>query len=138
MKYATFIASFKLILKKDNKILVLTERNGLLDFPGGRIEKNEKEKPIKDIIKREIKEELGENVKYKLLGPAVQYRRYNGVAKMYTLITAYEAEYLSGRIKLSDEHVKYEWIKTKGGSIEKKKFFNKEEQAAIKSYLKKF
>jgi 8-oxo-dGTP pyrophosphatase MutT (NUDIX family) len=137
--YAIFLVSFKLILRKYNKILILTESaTGFLDFPGGRIEKKEISLPINDLFKREIKEELGKDVKYKILGPVFQYRRYNKITKMYTLITAYEAEYLSGKIKLSSEHKKYEWVNPKRYNLKNKKINNEEERLAFEEYFKKF
>jgi len=137
MKYATFNISFKLILRKNDKILILTESaTGFLDFPGGRIEKNEVKLPIKDLFKREITEELGKDVKYKILGPIIQYRRYNKYTKIHALITAYEAKYLSGDIKLSSEHSKYEWVNPKKYNLKDKKINNDEERLAIKNYFK--
>lgn len=138
MNYATFIISFKLILRKNNKVLILTEsKTGFLDFPGGRIEQNEVNLPIKDLFKREVGEELGKNVKYKILGPAIQYRRYDKIRKIYVLITAYEAKYLSGEIELSTEHDKYEWVDPRKYNLGKKKFNNNEERLAIEGYFKK-
>jgi len=138
MKYATFNVSFKLILRKNNKILILTEsETGFLDFPGGRIERIEIKLPIEDLFKREINEELGKEVKYKILGPAFQYRRYNKFTKMYAFITAYEAKYLSGKIKLSSEHNKYEWIDPKKYNLKDKKINNPEERLAFENYFKK-
>ena len=138
-EYANFIVSFKLILKKDKKILILTESaTGFLDFPGGRIEKKEIILPIRDLFEREIKEELGKDVKYKILGPVIQYRRHNKLTKMYALITAYEAEYLSGKIKLSSEHNKYEWVDPKRYNLKNKKINNEEERLAFENCFKKF
>lgn len=137
-EYAIFITSFKLILKKNKKILVLTESDsGCLDLPGGRIERKEANLPLEDLFKREIREELGGNVKYRILGPAMQYRRYNKFTKMYALITAYEAEYLSGKIKLSSEHNRYEWINPKKYNLKDKKINNEEERLAFENYFKK-
>lgn len=137
-EYANFIASFKLILRKKDKILILTEsETGFLDFPGGRAEKSEIALPLKDLFKREIAEELGKDVKYRILGPAIQYRRYNKFSKMYALTTAYEADYLSGKIRLSPEHDKYEWIDPKKYNLKDKKFNNEEERLAFENYLKK-
>jgi len=139
MKYAVFNVSFKLILQKNNKVLILTESaTGFLDFPGGRIEKNEVKLPIKDLFKREIAEELGKDVKYKILGQTIQYRRYNKYTKMHALITAYEAKYLSGEIKLSAEHSKYEWADPKTYSLKDKKINNEEERLAFEDYFKRF
>lgn len=139
MKYATFNTSFKLIIRKGNKILVLTESaTGFLDLPGGRIEKNEIKLPLKDLFKREIEEELGKDIKYEILGPAIQYRRYNKYTKMNALITAYEANYLSGEIKLSDEHSKYDWVNPKTYNLKDKKINNEEERLAFENYFKRF
>jgi len=139
MKYATFNVSFKLILKKNNKILLLTESaTGFLDFPGGRIERNEIKLPIKDLFKREVEEELGKDVKYKILRPVIQYRRYNKYTKMHALITAYEARYLSGQIKLSAEHNKHEWVDPKKYNLKDKKINNEEERKIFEDYFKKF
>ncbi len=136
-EYAIFLVSFKLILRKDNKILILTESaTGFLDFPGGRIEKEEITLPIKDLFKRELNEELGKDVKYKILGPVIQYRRYNKFTKMYALITAYEAKYLSGKIKLSSEHNKYEWVNPKRYNLKDKKINNEEERLVLENYFK--
>ena len=138
-EYAIFLLSFKLILRKNNKILILTEsETGILDFPGGRIEKNEIALPIKDLFKREIEEEVGKDVKYKILGPALQYRRYNKFTKKYVFITVYEAKYLSGKIKLSSEHEKYEWVDPKKYNLKNKKINNNEERLAIMNYFKEF
>jgi len=138
MKYATFNVSFKLILRKNNKILILTEsETGFLDFPGGRIEKDETKLPLKDLFKREITEELGKDIKYEILGPAIQYRRYNKFTRMHVLITVYEAKYLGGKIKLSSEHNQYEWINPKKYNLKDKKINNPEERLAFKNYFKK-
>ena len=137
--YANFLVSFKLILRKNNEILILTEaKTRFLDFPGGRIEKKEIVMPIKDLFKRELDEELGKNVKYKISGPAMQYRRYDKFTKRYVLITVYEAEYLSGKIKLSSEHIKYEWINPEKYNLNDKKVNNDEERLAFEEYFKKF
>ncbi len=137
--YAVFINSFKLIIKKDNKILILTESSaGLLDLPGGRIEEKEVKLPIKELFKREIKEELGKDVKYEALKPVFQYRRYDKFRKIYIFITAYEAKYLSGSIKLSSEHDKYEWVDPGRYDLKKQKFDNPEERAAFEAYFNNF
>jgi 8-oxo-dGTP pyrophosphatase MutT (NUDIX family) len=138
MDYAKFIASFKLILKNNDQVLILNEsKRGFLDFPGGRANKSEAFLPIKDILEREIAEELGQDIKYEILGPAMQYRRRSSFADA-TLTTIYEANYLSGQIKLSDEHSKYEWIDPKTYNLKDKKINNEEERQAFENYFKRF
>lgn len=135
--YADFIASFKLILRKNSKVLILTESaTGFLDFPGGRVERKEITLPIKKIFEREISEELGRDVKYKILRPVIQYRRRNRFTGRYAFITAYEAKYLSGEIKLSPEHNKYEWVDPGKYDLKDKKINNKEERLAFEEYFK--
>jgi len=138
-EYATFLASFKLILKNGKKLLILRESaTGFLDLPGGRIEKNETRLPIKELFKREINEELGESVKYEILKPAFQYRRYDKFRKIYALMNAYEGRYLSGNIKLSSEHDKYEWVDPRRYNLKKQKFNNPEERVAFEAYFNNF
>jgi 8-oxo-dGTP diphosphatase len=136
-KYATFNVSFKLLLRKKNQILVLIQTYmKFLDLPGGRMEIGEELLPIENLFKREITEELGGNVKYKILGPVMQYRQFNTTTQTYVLVTAYEAEYLSGEIKLSDEHEKYEWVESRKFDFTKVKFNNKESRRAFENYFK--
>lgn len=81
---------------------------------------------------------MGKDVKYKVFGPVFQYRRITKFTKMHVLLTAYEAEYLGGEIKLSAEHSKYEWVDPKNYNLKTKKMDNKEERAAFEQYFKKF
>lgn len=47
--------TLKILIKHKDKILILKHRNGIFDFPGGRIKWKES---ISGAIKRELKEEL--------------------------------------------------------------------------------
>ena len=137
--YALCLIAFKILLKKDGKFLFLTAFDigkELLDLPGGRANKNEGKVPIKKILEREIKEEIGSAVKYKIGGPVFQYRRYNPIKDLYNLITVYEGKYISGSIKLSSEHIKYQWIDPTKYKFKEKKFYTKEEYKAFKEYFK--
>jgi len=137
-KYAKFFISFKLILKRGNKILILTEtKTGFFDIPGGRVDEREAKSPIQKVLKREINEELGSSVRYKIINPAIQYRHYDKFRKPDVLITAYEAEYLSGKIKLSTEHQKYEWVDPQKFNFKNWKFSSKEERLVFEEYFKK-
>lgn len=137
-EYAKFVPSFKLLLKREDKVLILTESDaGCLDLPGGRMERGEENFPLEKLFKREIAEELGKNVKYQITGgPALQYRRFNKFSKTYALITVYEAKYIGGKIKLSPEHSEYEWFDPKKQNLKNRKFNNPEEKTAFLSYFK--
>jgi len=135
--YAIYWIAFKILLEKSGKFLFLTtSERELLDLPGGRADKNEGKVPIKKILQREVKEELGNDLRYKLGGPIFQYRRYNKIKKIYNLITVYDAKYIAGPIRLSFEHNKYQWLDLKKYKFKEKEFYTKEEYEAFKEYFK--
>ena len=137
--YAIYWAAFKILLEKDGKFLFLTisdSGKNYLDLPGGRADYDEGEVPLEKILEREVREELGDKIRYRLGGPLFQYRRYNTYKKIYNLITVYEAKYLFGPIKLSFEHNKYEWLDPKQYKFKEKEFCTKEEYKAFKEYFK--
>lgn len=134
--HGIYWVAFKILLKKKNKYLfVRTSQRGLLDLPGGRADINEGVVPIKKILEREVREELGHGIKYSLAGPVLQYRRYSQKYKIYVLITAYKAEYVSGSIVLSHEHKSYEWIDPKEYKFEDGNFSSKEACDSFREYF---
>ncbi len=136
--YGIYQVALKLLLKKGNKILFLRDvPSGYWDLPGGRIDNVESEVPLEKILAREIKEELGGKVKYKLGHPAFQFRRKTKMKGVYNLLTVYEAKHVAGDIKLSFEHSSYEWINPKVYKFKKKDFFNKEEYLAHIEYFQR-
>ena len=66
--------SVKLIFKYQNKILMLLEKNGNFDFPGGRMEWGES---VLGALKRELKEELN----YSLKKEPKLFNVYNYISK---------------------------------------------------------
>jgi len=65
--YATYHVGLKILLKREDEFLFLTNNIGKrFDFPGGRINDIEYDIPLIKIIEREVREELGEKVRYKL------------------------------------------------------------------------
>jgi hypothetical protein len=136
-RYGVYWIAFKLLLRKGDRFLFLiTSKEGRLDLPGGRADIDEVKVPLLKILGREVREELGNNIKYKLRGPLFQYRRHNREKKnIYNLITVYKAEYIKGSIKLSREHSSCKWINPKKYKFKEKQFFNKEEYKAFKEYF---
>lgn len=135
--HALYNVGLKLILKKDNDFLFLVDAGGVyFDLPGGRIDETEHMVPIPEIIDREVKEELGESIKYKLGKPAFSFRRHVVAKDLHIFLIVYEAEYVSGEIKLSHEHCDYQWINPQHFNFEEKTFFNNEEYLAFKNYFK--
>jgi len=135
--FATYQVAFKILLKKGNKFLFLrTSKGDFWDLAGGRADNVEGKTPLKKILSREVREELGSEIKYKLGRIIFQYRRYNKSRKIYNLITIHEAKYISGKIKLSNEHRSYEWINPAKFKFDRNDFFNAEEFSVFKDYFK--
>ena len=123
MQNIEYQVSLKVILKKADKILALQEKTGsfagFFDLPGGRIHEGETLTPFTKIIKRELQEELGD-VQYKLHPKPFAVGRHvtsgsisrsgKDVAILYLF---FEAEYLNGDVKISDEHDGMKWIDLK-------------------------
>ncbi len=111
---------------------------GYYDFPGGRINKTELTIPLPKLIKRELNEELGNTVRYKLNEQPVAIGRhwYNSKLlrkKQDVLWVFFEANYTRGKIKISTEHTIYRWVKItkKNASV----YFTRGALRGIKNYL---
>jgi molecular chaperone GrpE len=93
-----------LLVKDVNEDSFFSTHFGPWELAGGRLQKGES---IIDCLKREIKEELGNDFQYELedmLGAAgIEYRTGKAVASGYLVF------YSGGEIKLSPEHSEYKW-----------------------------
>ena len=110
-----YFVAVKLFLLNNDQLLITHDIFGAWDLPGGRIRKDEFDKPLESVIKRKVKEELGKNVKYSLGAQKVFFRvkrhehGLNGQeVKIFGI--GYEANYLGGEISLGDHHDKMEWV----------------------------
>ena len=112
----TFNIGIKALILNKDKALVLKEIDirkvniELYDLPGGRMEEGES---IEETLKRELKEELG-NLRFSL-GSIVHaqihpYYDKNGTSLM---LLFYKVDVKKTKIKLSDEHIGFEWISKK-------------------------
>ena len=134
--YASYHVSLKVLLKKGDEFLFLVDAAGkYFDLPGGRMDDIEHATPIIEVIAREVGEELGEELKYNLGKPVFQFRRHFENKGWHIFLTVYEAEYLSGEIKLSAEHSNIQWINPRKVDFKDEQFFNKEECLAFKKYF---
>ena len=89
---------------------------GFYDVPGGRINSDELRMSYEEILKREIAEEIGKSVRYRLMKRPVSISRHPYFSaryqkEMYIVFIFFEAKYLSGEIKTSNEHIGYRWLK---------------------------
>jgi 8-oxo-dGTP pyrophosphatase MutT (NUDIX family) len=120
-----FKVSLKAIIKNkmDEYLILKASSNrwfkGFWDLPGGRINKDEININFHKLIDREIKEEAGTSVKYKLRLDPVSLSKYkfpNGACTLYIL---FEAKYISGKIEISEEHSEYQWQKLNKQNVKK-------------------
>jgi 8-oxo-dGTP pyrophosphatase MutT (NUDIX family) len=137
MSHALFQISIKIILVKGNKILALKTNDNYLDFPGGRLDHTEVNLDHRTVAQREIEEELGANLKVNIGKLAFVSRRSytkDGVENNVIAIF-YQADYLSGEIQLSDEHVHAGWIDPNDIFVQGVKFMSVDEEKQLRDYF---
>jgi ADP-ribose pyrophosphatase YjhB (NUDIX family) len=117
-KPQAFMISLKVLLKNDRGEYLLLKTPsqtpgwfGKYDLPGGRINDDEVEIDFHELIDREIKEEAGPKIKYKLRKDPVALAKYRFKDGRCILYILFEARYISGQIVISDEHTEYRWEK---------------------------
>jgi ADP-ribose pyrophosphatase YjhB (NUDIX family) len=137
-KHAYFQVAAKAIVKKDNKILLLKTKDNYYDFPGGRMNESEVDLSLHEVLKRELKEELGQDFTFDIKEIAfVSKRRYEMDNKDNRIIAIFfQVDYVSGDILLSDEHSNCEWINPKDIIRSPDKFISEDEYEQYCSYIK--
>ena len=105
-----FGVAIKALIRKGDRYLMIYKSDkedmnpNTIDRPGGRIEFGEK---IEDALKREVKEEVG--IEIEINKPLNVWGFVKG--NLHLVGITFLAEYKSGEIILSGEHVKFEWLK---------------------------
>ncbi len=131
-----FHVALKIALRRGSEVLFLrTSDSNSIDLPGGRIDNTEYLIPLEKIIAREVREELGPQVKYRLGKPAFHLRVYFPKRKIYIFQAVYEAQYISGDIKISSEHSSYQWVNPTEYRFKKKDFADKEAYQVFHKYF---
>jgi len=111
MEYQKFHISIKGLIRYGDKFLLLQEDDGLWEAPGGRIDEGEL---LKETLLRELKEELGLNLKKENIGRLVSIdQRYDykfgggwGLVTLFYEIIPNEEPV----IKISQEHIDFIWV----------------------------
>ncbi len=113
---ALFYVGQKAFIEKDRKVLVLNDPSEGLDFPGGRIQVGEaKDGDASSLfrsLQREVREETGFEIE--VGSPFVVWyhefpKNHRNYPKVIYLV-GFRCKYISGAIKLSDEHNKFKWV----------------------------
>ncbi len=128
--------SLKLLLKNsEGHILILkvpeefSSMSGFYDVPGGRIDRDEFATKLESILRREIKEEIGDVDVHINLNPIAVSRgmihvsrcRDGGKEDIHIFYVFFEADFKGGDVRISDEHAGHEWINL--AKIDVKKYF---------------
>ena len=140
-----FHVGLKLILEnKEGKILALklpknSSMAGYYDLPGGRINTEELRTPYEEIIRREVEEEICNDVKYQLILKPVSVSRHIFFSlkfnrESYIFFVFFKALYLDGNIKPLGEHIDYKWIDLNDKTITK--YFIKGLNEGLQNYIK--
>lgn len=141
--YGIFQVGLKILLRKGSRVLLLrmNDDDKRLDLPGGRIDNVEYRTPLDKIIAREVREELGLKAPQYTLGKPLfhfrRMRRQKDAHPKFVFLAVYDAEWISGEVKISDEHSAYEWFDPRKDSLRRKDFSNIEEYRALKNYFAK-
>jgi 8-oxo-dGTP pyrophosphatase MutT (NUDIX family) len=108
MEDEKFYVGQKAFINRDNAVLVLREPNVGVDFPGGKIQKGEED--IIKSLKREVKEETGLDIEVRDPFTSWEIPTFGRLKGHRLLLIGYRCEYLSGDVKISDEHVDFKWV----------------------------
>ena len=113
---ALFCVGQKAFIEKDGKVLILNDPGEGLDFPGGKIQDGEaKDGDASSLfrsLQREVREETG--LEIEVGNPFVVWyhefpKNHRNYPKVVYLV-GFKCKYISGEIKLSDEHNKFKWV----------------------------
>lgn len=106
-----FHVGLKAFIESDGKLLILKDTDGLWELPGGRVDKNDREKSLRETLLREVKEELGEEVSIEVNNCFHTWsRRPHPDRDYYILLVGFKCSYIDGKIRLSDEHTDMKWV----------------------------
>jgi 8-oxo-dGTP pyrophosphatase MutT (NUDIX family) len=106
-----YFIAVKALIRDGDKLLITHDIFKSWDIPGGRIKKDEFKKPLEDVLRRKISEELGADIKYDI-GPIVTSFRVErdevgieGNSRIFAV--GYEVNYRGGEITLGPPHDEY-------------------------------
>ncbi|OGN28167.1 MAG: hypothetical protein A3A33_02320 [Candidatus Yanofskybacteria bacterium RIFCSPLOWO2_01_FULL_49_25] len=117
-----YYVAVKVFLGKDGppageagKLFIFKDKFGDWDLPGGRIRKDEFATPLEQVIKRKMREELGDAIEYSIGEPIVFFRHERnevglGGQTVRIFGVGYKGKLISGDITMSEIHTQMEWV----------------------------
>jgi len=107
----TFEVSLKAFIVRDGKALLVQEADtGYWELPGGRIDVGEERMAHREILAREMAEELGPQFQIEVGTEAVSWVRQRPVDGVFQFLVARVCRHVSGEPVLSDEHAACRWV----------------------------
>ena len=109
---AHFEVGLKAFLVREGRLLVVRERFAphWWELPGGRFDAGEEMMPLEHILRRELREELGEALVCDVVGPRDAWVRPAPERGTHVFLLGFLCRHRAGEIELSDEHVDARWI----------------------------
>lgn len=132
-----YYVAVKAFLERDGEFFIFKDKYGAWDLPGGRIQKHEFDKPLEEVLKRKLIEELGNSIKYSLIKPIVfmRHERREATGKDVRIFAVgYQATFLRGDIELSGQHTESIWVPIK--SFKPQNYFEGGWLKGVEEYLK--
>lgn len=99
--------SAKALVEKDGKYLVVLEKKGVWELPGGGIEHGEN---AQETIKREVKEECGFDVATVAEAPQFMWTVFREKNNIWTMMLAYPTTLSSMEFTPSEECVEFRFV----------------------------
>lgn len=131
--HALYQVATKALIFDGDKVLVLQTPDGYLDFPGGRVDESERDIPWTKALKREVAEEVGDDVRIDIGQTLfVSKRQYHKAGKTHHIAAIFfECTYSGGDITLSDEHGNHGWMTMSELLNTDKKFVSPDEKQQL-------
>lgn len=134
-----YFVAVKVFLKKNGQLLILKDNFGDWDLPGGRIKADEFETSLEDILRRKIREELGEGVVVNFGKMPVVFLRHErieqspGNPKVKIFALGYEGIIEKGEVNLSPRHTEMLWVEPR--NFQPEQYFTGGWLKGVKDYL---
>lgn len=138
MNHGFFQITQKAFIRKGDYLLVLRDRkSGEGDLPGGRMTQDEFFQDWILSLKREIREELGEDFQI-VIHPEIilVHKHLVNLGNHPCVIFGYHANYVSGELRISEEHDYFSWVNVH--TFQPDSLFSEYMLEAVKIYLDRF